>query len=373
MMQLNRYKIQHRAWMFALLLCCMIPMMGMLSSHAQPDKICPKCGAVLSVLEQYDSTCTTEGSIVYRCNECNNHVEMQVISMKNHSWKKRSETAASCLEPAMATYRCRDCGLEKVESVDNSMALGHDYVETVKVPTCYAEGYTLHTCKRCSDSYQSDPTPKTEHTYNLEILLAPTCEEIGYCRNICTLCAYYETLELPKTDHIWEKFEVTPPTHTEQGYTTYTCRHCGAGHRDDYTDYAPYDLVWTVVKKATCTEGGEKVGECADGCGYRETVILPPTGHEFDEWSLLREPTPETAGLEGRACIHCRHSESRTLVYESVEKVEEKPAEVTLGAVVSVGLLVLLVLFLTALGLLIAWEVTGKKSFPKKKELRKIK
>ena len=358
MMQLNRYKMIRREWVFALFVCCLIPLLGILSTHAQTTKSCPNCGAALTIWEQYDATCTAEGSIVYRCNECNNYVDIVTIPMRNHSWKKQSETAASCLEPAMATYRCRNCSLEKVESIDGSLALGHDYVETVNLPTCNAEGYTLHACTRCDDSYQTDLVPKTDHTYSQQILQEPTCVEIGYCRNICIQCGYYETLELPKTDHQW-KSEITPPTHTKQGYTSYTCLHCGAGYGDDYTDCKPYDMVWITVKEATCTEGGERIGECSDGCGHKETVILSPLGHEFGEWSMIREPTPQRVGLEGHSCIHCNYSETRTKMYMSGNEVEE-PKTITLGAIVTVGILLLLVLFVMALGLLVVWEVTGK-------------
>ncbi len=37
-------------------------------------------------------------------------------------------------------------------------ALGHDYTEQVVAPTYTDRGYTLHTCKRCGDSYKDGYT-----------------------------------------------------------------------------------------------------------------------------------------------------------------------------------------------------------------------
>ena len=45
---------------------------------------------------------------------------------------------------------------------DLCAASGHDYEETVIAPTETEQGYTLHTCKRCGDSYKdnyTDPVP----------------------------------------------------------------------------------------------------------------------------------------------------------------------------------------------------------------------
>ena len=44
-------------------------------------------------------------------------------------------------------------------------APGHDYAEEVVKPTCEKDGYTLHTCKKCNDSYKDHWTQKRMHWY----------------------------------------------------------------------------------------------------------------------------------------------------------------------------------------------------------------
>ncbi len=352
------YRIKYRQGLFLLLLVCLLPLMGQLLSHSANGKTCPKCNAVLTIVDQYDATCTVNGSIVYKCNECNNHVEIVTIPLQNHSWKKQSETSATCLESATATYRCRNCGLEEVRTVEDSQPLGHDYVETIVSPSCSTEGYTLHTCSRCEDSYQTDSVAKLQHTYSQEIIQTPTCENVGYCRNICTTCAFYETVEMPRTDHSWIA-QTVEPTHTEQGYTSYTCQYCGAGHRDDLTEYKPYEMVWT-TQEATCTEGGFRIGVCSDGCGHTETVFLPLKGHEFGEWEVIRRPDENSEGLESHSCVHCKYTETRLVLYTS-EEIQQEPKQITPMMILIAAFLLIITLGLMILILLLLLENSGKR------------
>lgn len=51
----------------------------------------------------------------------------------------------------------------------------HDYIATVTAPTCTEKGYTTYTCD-CGDTYQSDETAATGHTY-----AEATCTEAATC------------------------------------------------------------------------------------------------------------------------------------------------------------------------------------------------
>ncbi|MBO5042589.1 MAG: Ig-like domain-containing protein [Clostridia bacterium] len=66
-------------------------------------------------------------------------------------------------ESGEITYTCEDCGYEKVEEIPPDHE--HDYIPyKVVEPTCTAEGYTIFLCS-CSDSYQDDFTPKSNHSF----------------------------------------------------------------------------------------------------------------------------------------------------------------------------------------------------------------
>lgn len=81
------------------------------------------------------------------------------------------------------------------------------------------------------------------------------------------------------TNHVHEyKVAVTTPTCTEQGYSTYTC-HCGASYI----------------------------------AGYKDAV-----GHEWGEWTVVREPTTTTEGLSERTCANCGEVEQKP-----IDKVEQ--------------------------------------------------
>ena len=55
------------------------------------------------------------------------------------------------------------CGKTVSESIPR---LIHEYVDTVMQPTCSEQGYTLHTCKNCGDSYKDTYVDILEHVYD---------------------------------------------------------------------------------------------------------------------------------------------------------------------------------------------------------------
>lgn len=370
MMQNNINRLFRRTWLVGVLLLCLLPWMGQFTANATEAKACPQCGKVMAIMNQFDAKCTTDGGIHYKCEDCSIN-EYIVIPKLGHWMKKREEIPATCLESAKELYRCSRCHEEEIREVEDSAPLGHEYAETVVPPTCSEDGYTLHTCIRCEDSYQTDVMAKVDHTYYLEIHEAPTCEQIGFGRNICTVCGYHEKVELPLADHS-EIAQTVEPTHTEPGYTSYTCQHCGAGRRDDYTEPKPYDMVWT-IQEPTCTEGGFRQGACADGCGHTETVVLPPKGHEFEKWQVLRAPDPENAGMDSRACKHCDYVETRSVPYVPEQVQAEEPKQITPALVLVAIFLFVFLLALLVIVMLLLLENSGGRYKRKRRRPSSLK
>lgn len=81
----------------------------------------------------------------------------------NHDLVHHDAKAPTCTEIGWEEYdTCSRCDYTtKVESP----ALEHDYTEKVVKPTCEKVGYTLHTCKKCQDSYKDQQTKKLLHWY----------------------------------------------------------------------------------------------------------------------------------------------------------------------------------------------------------------
>lgn len=72
----------------------------------------------------------------------------------------------------------------------------HEYGETVILPSCTRNGYTVFECS-CGDSYKDNVKAKTDHQYSSKVV---------------------------------------SPTSTSKGYTLYTCSVCEKEYKDNYTD-----------------------------------------------------------------------------------------------------------------------------------------
>jgi hypothetical protein len=83
------------------------------------------------------------------------------IAKLEHTYDAGKVTkSATCTTTGVKTYTCTVCKATKTETVK---ALGHTYTTTVVTPTYTTEGYTLHECTRCNDSYKSDVTAKLSY------------------------------------------------------------------------------------------------------------------------------------------------------------------------------------------------------------------
>ena len=63
------------------------------------------------------------------------------------------------------------------------------------------------------------------------------------------------------------------------------------------------NMDWTVTKKATCTEKGEKKGVC--DCGYTTTETILKLEHTYGKWTVEKEATETEKGLKWAKCSVC--------------------------------------------------------------------
>ena len=90
-----------------------------------------------------------------------------------HTWEKLySLTKADCQTEGKELYSCADCNLVRVVTVAKTE---HNYIQTVFAPTCTSQGYTLHTCSICDDSY-NDSFVETNGSHDFQ--QSNTC---AYC------------------------------------------------------------------------------------------------------------------------------------------------------------------------------------------------
>ncbi len=113
-----------------------------------------------------------------------------------HVYVVAQEVPATCTEDGYKRYHCNCTDGEAAEIggkhafTEVIEALGHDYRAEVIEPTCTTAGYTGHTCTRCADFYQTDPTPALDHDLTVvDEYVAPTCTQSGHtAAELCTRC-----------------------------------------------------------------------------------------------------------------------------------------------------------------------------------------
>ena len=235
-------------------------------------------------------------------------------------------------------------------------ALGHDYQTVVTAPTCDAMGYTTHTCTRCGNSYVDSYTQAADHSYTSEVTKQPTCTEEGIRTFTCTNCGKSYTESIPMIAHSYEAVR-TDPDCTHMGYTTYTCSACGDSYKADFVDATGHYCEATIVaptcegygytenhckhcdytyiseirqplghddkltgaKEATCTEPGYTGDMVCTRCGevHSKGEEIPALGHDYGDWTTVKEADCFHTGLEERKCGRCGETEQRETTAET--------------------------------------------------------
>ena len=111
-------------------------------------------------------TCTETGWEEYdTCSRCDYTTKVELLALK-HDLVHHDAKAPTCTEIGWNEYdACQREGCDYTTKVEIP-APGHDYTEKVVKPTCGKGGYTLHTCKKCNDSYKDHQTKTLLHWYD---------------------------------------------------------------------------------------------------------------------------------------------------------------------------------------------------------------
>ncbi len=164
------------------------------------DQTCTVCGVILSsklghtvgmtVMEnKVDATCTVDGSynMAVYCATCGEKLSTTpyTITAPGHT----PGVAATCTED----QTCTVCGEVLAAK------LGHDYDSVVTAPTCTQNGYTIHTCSVCGDSYVDNEVAALGHNWDEGVVtLEPTATQNGIRTYTCAVCGETKTEEIEK-------------------------------------------------------------------------------------------------------------------------------------------------------------------------------
>lgn len=132
----------------------------------------------------------------------------------------------SCIEPASAYYKCKQCGYECLFEFE----IDHTWTETNRQPAaCTAPGFIEYTCSGCYETkLETIPQLAEDHAWEESSRVPATCTDPGYINRVCTRCgsAVSENLPALGLDHIWEEISRTEAV-CAPGSIGYTCSNCG--------------------------------------------------------------------------------------------------------------------------------------------------
>lgn len=102
------------------------------------------------------ATCVDSGKEIIECEVCHTIIKEREIEALGHDIINHEALEATCENIGHYAYQtCSRCDYTTYEEIP---ALGHDYHIIIINPTKQQDGYTIHRCNRCSESYTDNYT-----------------------------------------------------------------------------------------------------------------------------------------------------------------------------------------------------------------------
>lgn len=222
---------------------------------------------------------------------------------------------ADCTNEGLRRTYCSVNGCkEYVETVIN--ATGHTPGEwiTEKEATCTENGLKVKYCTVCNEEYAKEVTDVLGHNYRAwKVTKEASIGVDGEEERVCSRCNEKETRVIPaiihgEDDHTFNgKTEVIEEADcTSDGVKRIYCSFKGCNAYKEIAIPATGHSfeAWTVVKEPTCTEKGRKETVCSL-CHDKKTDDIPAIGHAYSDWQTVKEPTFHEDGLQKRVCENC--------------------------------------------------------------------
>ena len=232
------------------------------------------------------ATCIEDGIKTFTCSCGETYTE--TIPATGHTYKLVKSTPSTCTSFGTELYECENCDFSYSKVLPMAE---HKYAlkETV-LGTCQEAGKEIYECSECGDTYTKD-TEKGDHSYVLKETIPATCTEDGKKIYECSVCGGTKEEAIAHTGHKYDSSKVLKEaTCKEDGEIEKTCSVCGDTIIEKIKGEHNYKKAdgsdnYVVTKEATCTENGEKTLECTV-CGEAhpdaDKVEIPALGHDWE-------------------------------------------------------------------------------------------
>ena len=272
------------------------------TSEGTKTKTCTQCGATVTetiakLSHSYTTTvvaptCTANGYTLHKCSVCGTSYKDSTTKATGHSYGNSVVTKqTTCTSEGTKTKTCAKCNATVTETIPKT---SHKYADTVVAPTCTADGYTLHKCSVCGNSYKDNTTKATGHSYgNSVVTKQPTCTSEGAAIKTCTKCNATVTEKLPA-----------------KGHTAVTDKGC----------------------PATCTTAGKTDGSHCSVCNtvIKVQTVINATGHKSSGWIVNKAASIGVKGSKHKECTVCKKV-LETAEIPALSRISISKASVTLS------------------------------------------
>ena len=223
----------------------------------------------------------------------------------------------------------------------------HDHIaadaikENEVKPTCGECGSydSVIYCKQCNKKISSSTTivnATGKHIWNSKytVDLLPACKEWGQQSIHCAVCGQIKSgsqeLILP-LEHNWVITKIIKrATCTEAGEKAYTCERCGAVKKEVIPALGhDYDTEWIIDKKARCETQGSKSHHCNRCDGKTDITIIPALGHNWDNGRITKEATCTEKGFKLYICNVCGETNKEEINAKGHTIIIDKAVEAT--------------------------------------------
>ena len=146
-----------------------------------------------------EPTCCKNGKKTRTCKSCGETEECQIEPTGNHNLSEH-RVEPTCTSEGSIIKKCQNDGCSYQETVSIPKK-DHMYTSVVTDPTCKEQGYTTYTCTECGNTYKGDYVATVEHSFkDYKYNNDATCTTDGTKTATCEFgCGTTDTVTVPNT------------------------------------------------------------------------------------------------------------------------------------------------------------------------------